>query len=247
LQNIERRYIPIQANPRNRTKREIEPKEYRAHFIDFKVFCINQKGIKMTNSKNEKPSRVIPDAAEVEKIIRSHIQYSMVAGTVPIPMLDLAAVGAVQLDMLSKLASLYDVDFNKERGRMVISALVGASAGKLMGRMGASLLKMIPGVGTALGIGSQAVLSGASTYALGRLFEKHFQNGETLLDAELDDARKEFSHWLERGKEVVKNLSQKQEDPAETIRKLKEMNQGGILSDEEFAEAKKKILDKIAG
>ena len=129
---------------------------------------------------------------------------------------------------------------------MVISALVGASAGKLMGRMGASLLKIIPGVGTALGIGSQAVLSGASTYALGQLFDKRFQQGETGLNADLDDARKEFSHWLERGKEVVKNLGQKNEDPAETIRKLKEMKQEGILSDDEFHQAKKKILEKMA-
>ena len=42
---------------------------------------------------------------ETNEIVRNHIVAAMAAGFVPFPFLDIAAVSAVQLDMLSKLAS----------------------------------------------------------------------------------------------------------------------------------------------
>ncbi|RQH16679.1 hypothetical protein D5R40_33865, partial [Okeania hirsuta] len=61
--------------------------------------------------------------------------------------LDLAAVTAIQLDMLKQLANLHELDYSETSGK----ALVGALTGNMMIRIGSSLFKAIPGIGTVLG------------------------------------------------------------------------------------------------
>jgi len=43
-----------------------------------------------------------------------------------------------------------------------------------------SSLKLIPGGGTLLGSASVAAFSAAATYAIGKVFVRHFENGGTL-------------------------------------------------------------------
>ncbi|MCB0572184.1 MAG: DUF697 domain-containing protein, partial [Phaeodactylibacter sp.] len=49
-----------------------------------------------------------PDKSlRAQEIVKNHVLISMGAGLVPIPILDIAAVTAVQLDMVKNLAQLY--------------------------------------------------------------------------------------------------------------------------------------------
>ena len=48
-----------------------------------------------------------------QEVIKNHVLISMGAGLVPIPILDIAAVTAVQIDMLKQLARVYDVSFSE--------------------------------------------------------------------------------------------------------------------------------------
>ena len=124
--------------------------------------------------------------AKSEKIIRNHIIWSMGAGLIPIPIADLFAVSAVQLDMIRQLCKQYDIDFKETEGKAIITALAGSG----MARVGAGAVKVIPGVGSLLGGVTMSVLSGASTYALGQVFKRHFQTGGTFLDFDVDRLRK---------------------------------------------------------
>ena len=54
----------------------------------------------------------VSDRTQADKIIRDHVVWSMGAGLIPVPLADIAAVSAVQLDMLSKLATEYQVRFS---------------------------------------------------------------------------------------------------------------------------------------
>ena len=40
----------------------------------------------------------------------------MIAGAIPVPLVDIAAVTAIQLDLIKELADHYDVDYSRERG-----------------------------------------------------------------------------------------------------------------------------------
>ena len=92
---------------------------------------------------------------ESEQIIMKHVLWSMGGGLIPIPLFDVAAVTAVQLDMLKSLASLYGVDYSKENGK----AFAGALTGSTFARLGASAMKVIPGIGWVVGGFSMSVMS----------------------------------------------------------------------------------------
>ncbi len=64
---------------------------------------------------------------------------------------------------------------------------------------------MIPGIGTLVGGTSMAVMGGAATYAVGKVFQQHFENGGTLENFDPEKAKETFEAKLEEGKNVQKN------------------------------------------
>lgn len=190
---------------------------------------------------NNQPENEVSTPAE--KIIYKHIAFAMVAGAIPIPIVDVISVSAIQVDMLKQLAELYSVDFNKDKGKSIASALTSAS----LARIGASAVKAIPAVGTLLGITVQVILAGGSTYALGKVFESHFTNNGDLFNFDTDAFKKKYEEYLEKGKKIAEKLKrdQKDQDAAATIDKLHKLKESGALSEEEFEKAKKSILDKM--
>jgi uncharacterized protein (DUF697 family) len=182
-----------------------------------------------------------------EETINNHVGLSMVAGAIPFPVLDIIAVTAIQMDMLQQLATTYDVDFNNDRGKSLISALIASSVGSKLGSLGASALKVVPGIGTILGIGSQVILAGASTFAIGKIFQSHFQNDGNLFDFDVEGMISRFEDYLESGKIVAeeKQKSQSKNDILETIDKLKELKDKGVITEAEFNKTKKELLDKL--
>ena len=187
-------------------------------------------------------------------IIKNHIIWSMGAGFIPVPIADLFAVTAVQLDMIRQLSRLYDVDFKETSGKAIITSLSGAS----VARMGARAIKFIPGVGSAIGGLTLAVLSGASTYALGQVFSTHFENGGTFLDFDISRVKRMYDEQFEKGKEVAKEIHKEEkskkmeeeevqavanEDPIQRLKELGALKANGVITDEEFETLKKKVIE----
>ncbi|MCB9310684.1 MAG: DUF697 domain-containing protein [Lewinellaceae bacterium] len=182
-----------------------------------------------------------------DSIIKNHMIWSMGAGFIPVPIADLFAVGAIQLDMIRQMCKVYDVDFKQTEGKAIISALTGTG----LARLGARAVKFIPGVGSILGGITLAVLSGASTFALGEVFKKHFETGGTFLDFDPERLKKYYNEKFEKGKEVAEEMQKRQNsfsekekhnDTIDQLQKLAEMKNQGILTEEEFVEMKKKVL-----
>lgn len=187
-------------------------------------------------------------ASQAKSIVNNHIVWAMGAGVIPVPVVDIAAVAAIQIDMLKKLSSLYQVNFDEERGKSWLSIL---SAG-FASRVAANALKLVPGVGSVIGGGAMAITSGASTYALGTVVSGHFARNGTFEDLDLDAAKKEFDAAYSEGKKVAKDLKTQGQDtpppaddaadPLERLERLAALKERGVLTDEEFAAAKAKIL-----
>jgi uncharacterized protein (DUF697 family) len=103
---------------------------------------------------------------QAETIIRNRVIFAAGGGMIPIPLIDIAAVTMVQLDLLQQLCQLYGVNYSRASGRSLITALTSS----VLARLGASAVKAIPGIGSILGGVSNAILSGAATYAVGEVF-----------------------------------------------------------------------------
>lgn len=182
---------------------------------------------------------------EAEAIIRSHVLWAMGGGLIPIPLVDFAAVTAIQLEMLQQLAQLYGVNYSRSMGKTFVSALTGTTLASL----GASFLKAIPGIGTMLGGASMAIASGASTYAVGQVAVTHFSSGGNLSDFVEENVKAAYDSAFEQGKSYVSNLeNEKGNDAAniyQALEKLGQLKAQGILTEEEFQAKKKELLARL--
>jgi len=141
---------------------------------------------------------VLPQA---ENIVKNYMLWSMGVGLVPIPVVDFAGVTGLQLNMVYKLCKLYDVPFSRNWGKTVISTLLGGVLPTSFARTIASLVKLAPLVGQAAGARTMPAVSGASTFALGKVFIQHFESGGAFLDFEPEKVK---GPYLKRVKRSLK-------------------------------------------
>lgn len=147
-----------------------------------------------------------------DMIIRNHVIWSMGAGMIPILVADIFAVSALQLDMIRQMSRVYGVDFQETQGKAIVTSLTSST----LARIGAgSVVKLIPGIGSFLGGATVSAFAGASTYALGEVFKKHFESGGTILDFDPDRLRKYYKEKFEKGKKVSKEWRDKGGAPGE--------------------------------
>ncbi len=138
-------------------------------------------------------------SARATRIIRAHMIASIAGGIIPLPLLDAGVVVGVQLRMISRLASLYGVEYSEQRSKAIIAALAGVGVELSAGTV---LKALFPAARLLVGLGSLAAIP-ATTYALGELFRAHFESGGTIWT--FDPARDEraFKKKVEEGKRVV--------------------------------------------
>ena len=192
---------------------------------------------------------------EANSIIKSHVLWSIGGGLIPIPLADMAAVTALQVSMLEQLADLYGISYNRSIGKSFVAALTGSTVAKL----GASLIKAIPGIGTVIGGVAMSATSGASTYAIGQVAIGQFEKDGSLEDIDIEDAKVAYEEAFEEGKEVVEEMEKEKkakekaaaeepetpEEVLKTLEKLGELKEKGVLSEEEFDEQKRKLLERL--
>ena len=148
---------------------------------------------------------------EASKLVDRFSLWSGAAGLIPVPLVDIAAVGGVQLQMLRRLSEIYGVSFVDNRGKSIIASLAGsvlpASTATTTGMGVASALKAIPGIGTVISALTMPVFSAGATYVIGKVFIQHFASGGTLLDFNPPDYREfikaQKEKWNARSKSTL--------------------------------------------
>ena len=127
---------------------------------------------------------------EATKLVERFAFWAGAAGAIPVPLLDLAGIGAVQVQMVRRLAEMYDVDFSQTRGKALIAAAGGASLTGSSSLGAASLTKAVPVLGAAISSIAVPTLGAGATFAIGIAFIEHFETGGTLLDFKMPSLAK---------------------------------------------------------
>lgn len=160
-------------------------------------------------TKNEEPNQALTSSstrlAEGEQIVKKSSYWAAGLGAVPVPLFDLAAVTSVQLAMLAKLCTLYDVPFRKDLSKNLIGSLTGGLAASSLSPVVGSMLKFIPLVGFTASVVAMPALSGAATWAVGRVFLSHFESGGTLLSFNPAAYRKHVDELVAQKAEELRN------------------------------------------
>jgi uncharacterized protein (DUF697 family) len=138
-------------------------------------------------------------------VVKNYIMWTGAAGIIPVPIIDFAAISAIQLNMLNKIGDIYGYKFSSNWGKEVIGSLVGGYLATTLGKgIGLRMVKAIPIIG---GIASSLVVPGlaaGSTWALGQIFITHFESGGTLLDF---DPKKYKDHFAEMVKKYLAKMN----------------------------------------
>lgn len=156
--------------------------------------------------------------ATSDSIIKKHVLFSMGVGLIPVPMLDLVAITGIQLNMLRKLAEMYEVPFNEHKVKSTLSSLVGGGVTVPVARTLLSFTKMIPVVGQAVGLVTMPITAGATTFALGKVFDQHFSSGGTFLTFDSDKAKDYYNRMFEKGKDVASEMTDAAKDAANDMK-----------------------------
>lgn len=242
-----------------------------------KLFDFAARSLKdqfMGNEQNKERNK------HAETIIRNHVIWSLGAGFIPVVAADVLAVSALQLDMIRQLCRVYDVNFSETQGKAIVTSLTSSTIARLSAT---SVAKLIPVVGTLIGGVTNSIFAGASTYALGEVFKKHFESGGTILDFDPERLKKLYKEKFEKGKKVAQTLQRQQREqdqqrqaadriqemttpragrPSETaetaaeadavtstitrIRELAAMRDQGVISEEEFQEMKRRVIEEFS-
>jgi uncharacterized protein (DUF697 family) len=138
------------------------------------------------------------------QLVDRYSVWSGAAGLIPVPLIDLAAVAGVQLQMLRQLSEIYGIPFSDNRGKSIIASLAGAiipaSTATTTAMALGSLIKGIPVIGSTIGALTMPLYAACATFVIGKVFMKHFGSGGTLLDFSPPDYREFIKSQQERFK-----------------------------------------------
>ena len=98
--------------------------------------------------------------------------WSGAAGLIPLPLVDMAAVGGVQLYMLRRLSEIYEIPFSENLGKSILSSLAGAVIPATTATTAASVMKGVPIVETAIGALTMPAVGAGATWIIGKVFIK---------------------------------------------------------------------------
>jgi len=133
---------------------------------------------------------------KADRLIKKHAFSSGLFGYVPFPVLDGLGIMVVQRKMLAHLAKNYKVPYSQNLAKDLLKTLAGGIASQSAIPIA---IKMVPGIGVLFGSTGMAAIGSASTYAVGKVFQRHFEEGGTLEDFDADKEKKNFETELKAG------------------------------------------------
>jgi len=161
--------------------------------------------------KNNKTGNEIETAEEgtpkqPDQIVYRYTCWALGAGFIPVSIARIGALMAVQLKMLNRLSLHYGVEFSENRGKSIVTALLGSiTADSLKQGMLTKFIKTIPVIRLLAPL-TMPVYSAAVTYAVGKLFIHHFESGGTFLDFDTRSAKNLFAELLKEGRTMANDF-----------------------------------------
>jgi uncharacterized protein (DUF697 family) len=142
-----------------------------------------------------------------KEVIHRNVLWALGAGVVPLPLVDMVAVLAVELKMLKQLSDAYDAKFTDDVAKKVVASLLTSVGSVGLGiAVAGSLFKIVPVIGSTLGVVSVPVFAATFTSALGKIFQMHLETGGTLLDFDPKAVRTHFKREFDRSKVEVAQM-----------------------------------------
>jgi uncharacterized protein (DUF697 family) len=129
-------------------------------------------------------------------VVRNYTLLSAGVGVLPLPLLDMVTMLALQMLMIRKLAKIYGVPYAEQRVKAAVAGLIG---GFDAGYLGYGALKLVPLLGY-FSYAAMPTINAGVSYAIGKVFIQHFESGGTFLDFDPKKVRAYFGEQFREGK-----------------------------------------------
>ena len=187
-----------------------------------------------------------------QKIISKHVYIAAGTGLIPIPLVDIAALGVVQANMISELCDAYRISYEESIDKVLLTAIAGGTVPKFA----ASFIKIVPGIGSLIGGVVRVGFSAASTYAIGEVFVRHFEEGGNMKNFNFYLFQDFYQEVLERGSAYIEESRKKSKNGeykmyeinseiTEELKRLNDLLDKGEISEEEFSQMTDQLLDSL--
>ena len=181
------------------------------------------------------------EATELEKVAAVHevLQVASIAASAvsiqPIPFVDMVLIAPIQIGMVQCIGRIYGYRLDK---KAVVEILSTFGAGLVTQGALMSAAKLIPFVGWLVTV----PMAYAMTWAVGEVAHYYFQMGRGVPPSELSSM---FERVYRQKKEERKTAQEGATSVHDKLKDIVRAREEGLLSDEEFEEAKAKILSEI--
>ena len=172
---------------------------------------MNQADTKTIPNNGASLPAPVEDSAILEKrrliadnTIKNYVMLAMGAGLIPSPLVDIVAITALEVKMIGDLARVYDfpVPHRLLRYKILIS-LIGSIGPVYLSIKMHTALKSVPLIGYAVYVGMLSITGGAAMYAVGKIFQRHYESGGTFLSSENSAIKNYFQEKYQEGRKVV--------------------------------------------
>jgi len=170
-------------------------------------------GFQPIQTMEEVLEKKVATSIAAHETVKNYVLVAMTVGFVPFPLVDIAALLAIQLRLTHHLAEQYQVYYSNNVANSLILSLLSSVVTTTSTVPLASVIKIIPVIGSVAGLVSVAILGGASTYAVGKVFIQHFESGGNFLDFNPEKMKAHFKIFFEEGKKFAAVQQQEQKQP----------------------------------
>lgn len=141
---------------------------------------------------------------EADAILRRYVLIAAGFGLIPSPLLDSVAVAALEIKLIDDLARAYRMPFPSRLAAAKVAISIVASIGPIyLADRSKSAFKAVPLFGHLLSASLFSITNAASVYAVGKVFQLHFESGGVMISRENPHLRKLYRREREKGRVVA--------------------------------------------
>jgi uncharacterized protein (DUF697 family) len=161
---------------------------------------------------DEMPLKNAIDEATIlraENCIKNHVIAAMGVGLIPSGLVDVVGITAIEIKLICDLAKIYSFPVpNKLVVYKILISLFGSLGVVYFSSKMHSAFKGVPLIGHAVYVGLLSGTGGAAVYAVGKIFQEHYESDGTFLSKDNKYIRNYFKEKYQEGKGAVKHYAQ---------------------------------------
>lgn len=142
-----------------------------------------------------------------DEIINRYTLIAAGVGVIPSPMVNSVGIAVMEIAMIDELAKKYHFDFPTKQALVkAFISLVSSIGPVYIAMKSKSAVSAIPIVGLLLSTGIYSIAGAISVYAVGKIFQRHFESGGQILSMDNAFLQKIFKEAYQEGKEKLPGM-----------------------------------------